>query len=190
MFPFPTLWCRSGWRWMGGGPCCARGSRCGPWCPPARHGVSNWVSPPLDGGGQDSVARWGRALAVRGGEWGAVVSGNMVVRGVPKAPLPKGKGQDVYPRVQVNGLGCVCCVRAVCKCVVAKPDPCTLALGRHCLADACAQSHRVSFAHCTLRAALHHQCLLCGAALLGALHYTALCVPCCTVVVGRGQWAV
>ena len=31
----------------------------------------------------------------------------------------KAKGRDVYPRVQVNGLGCVCCVRAVCKCVVA-----------------------------------------------------------------------
>ena len=39
--------------------------------------------------------------------------------GVPKALLPKGKGRDVYSRVQVNGLGCVCCVRAVCKCVVA-----------------------------------------------------------------------
>ena len=39
--------------------------------------------------------------------------------GVPKALLPKGKGRDVYPRVQVNGQGCVCCVRAVCKCVVA-----------------------------------------------------------------------
>ena len=114
----------------------------------------------------------------------------LVVRGVPMALLPKGKGRDVYPRVQVNGLGSVCCVRAVCKCVVAEPDQCTLALGRHCLANACAQSHRVSFAHCTLRAALHHQCLLCGAALLGALHHTALCVPCCTVVVGRGQWAV
>ena len=38
---------------------------------------------------------------------------------VPKALLPKGKGRDVYPRVQVNGLGCVCCVRAVYKCVVA-----------------------------------------------------------------------
>ena len=38
---------------------------------------------------------------------------------VPKALLPKGKGREVYPRVQVNGLGCVCCVRAVCKCVVA-----------------------------------------------------------------------
>ena len=31
----------------------------------------------------------------------------------------KAKGRDVYPRVKVNGLGCVCCVRAVCKCVVA-----------------------------------------------------------------------
>ena len=29
----------------------------------------------------------------------------------------KAKGRDVYPRVQVNGLGCVCCVRAVRKCV-------------------------------------------------------------------------
>ena len=29
----------------------------------------------------------------------------------------KAKGRDVYPRVQVNGLGCVCCVRAVLKCV-------------------------------------------------------------------------
>ena len=38
---------------------------------------------------------------------------------LPKALLPKGKGRDVYPRVQVNGLGFVCCVRAVCKCVVA-----------------------------------------------------------------------
>ena len=38
---------------------------------------------------------------------------------VPKALLPNGKGRDVYPRVQVNWLGCVCCVRAVCKCVVA-----------------------------------------------------------------------
>ena len=38
---------------------------------------------------------------------------------VPKALLPKGKGRDVHPRVKVNGLGCVCCVRAVCKCVVA-----------------------------------------------------------------------
>ena len=29
----------------------------------------------------------------------------------------KAKGRDVYRRVKVNGLGCVCCVRAVRKCV-------------------------------------------------------------------------
>ena len=51
------------------------------------------------------------------GRW--LVCCSVVWRGVPKALLPKGKGRDVYPRVQVNGLGCVCCVRAVCKCVVA-----------------------------------------------------------------------
>ena len=76
------------------------------------------------------------------------------------------------------------CARCVLVCC------CTLALGRHCSADACALSHRVSSTHCTLRAALHHQCILCGAALPGAVHCTALCLPCCTVVVGRGQWAV
>ena len=46
-------------------------------------------------------------------------AGGVGVWCVPKVLLPKGKGRDVYPRVQVNGLGCVCCVRAVCKCVVA-----------------------------------------------------------------------
>ena len=58
------------------------------------------------------------------GGWSAVLVGVLsfycaVWCGVPKALLPKGKGRDVYPRVKVNGLGCVCCVRAVCKCVVA-----------------------------------------------------------------------
>ena len=51
--------------------------------------------------------------------WCGVVWCGVVWCGVPKALLPKGKGRDVYPRVKVNGLGCVCCVRAVCKCVVA-----------------------------------------------------------------------
>ena len=37
--------------------------------------------------------------------------------GVPKALLQEGNGRDVYPRVQVNGRGCVCCARAVCMCV-------------------------------------------------------------------------
>ena len=51
--------------------------------------------------------------------WCGVVWYGVRWGGVPKALLPKGKGRDVYPRVKVNGLGCVCCVRAVCKCVVA-----------------------------------------------------------------------
>ena len=51
--------------------------------------------------------------------WCGVVWCGVVWCGVPKALLPKGKGRDVYPRVQVNGLGCVYRVRAVCKCVVA-----------------------------------------------------------------------
>ena len=34
---------------------------------------------------------------------------------VPNALLPEGSGQ----RVQVSGQGCVCGMRAVCKCVVA-----------------------------------------------------------------------
>ena len=39
---------------------------------------------------------------------------------VPKALLPGCNGRNVYPRVQVNGRGCVCGVCAVCKCVVAQ----------------------------------------------------------------------
>ena len=68
---------------------------------------------------------WPRTEAARfptfwsGVVWCGVVWCGVVWCGVPKALLPKGKGRDVYPRVQVNGLGCVCCVRAVCKCVVA-----------------------------------------------------------------------
>ena len=51
-FPAPSLWCRWGWRWVGGGPCRARGSGCGPRCPSApargvRLGVaaSRWGAP-------------------------------------------------------------------------------------------------------------------------------------------------
>ena len=47
----------------------------------------------------------------------SVVWCGVVWCGVPKALLPEGNGRDVYPRVQVNGRGCVCGVRAVCKCV-------------------------------------------------------------------------
>ena len=38
---------------------------------------------------------------------------------VPQELLPNGKGGVVYPRGMVNRLGCLCCLRAVCKCVVA-----------------------------------------------------------------------
>ena len=38
---------------------------------------------------------------------------------VPKALLPKGKGRDVYPRVQVNGRA-VCAVPALCASVFRK----------------------------------------------------------------------
>ena len=41
------------------------------------HGPSNQVSPPVDGGYHDSVPCWGRTLAVRGGERGAVMSGDV-----------------------------------------------------------------------------------------------------------------
>ena len=35
------------------------------------------MSPPVDGGHRDPAPRGGRALAVWGGAWGAVVSGNV-----------------------------------------------------------------------------------------------------------------
>ena len=35
------------------------------------------MSPPVDGGHPDPGSRWGRALAVLGGAWGAVVSGDV-----------------------------------------------------------------------------------------------------------------
>ena len=44
---------------------------------PPRHGVSDQVSPPVDGGHPDPAPRGGRALAVWGGGWGALVSGDV-----------------------------------------------------------------------------------------------------------------
>ena len=52
----------------------------------------------------------------RGVVWCGVVWCDVVCR---RRCYQRAKGRDVYPRVKVNGLGCVCCVRAVCKCVVA-----------------------------------------------------------------------
>ena len=44
---------------------------------PPRNEVSDQVSPPVNGGYRNLVPCWGRALAVRGGERGAVVSGDV-----------------------------------------------------------------------------------------------------------------
>ena len=44
---------------------------------PLRHGVSEEVLSPVDGGHRDPVPRGGRALTVWGGEWGAVMSGDV-----------------------------------------------------------------------------------------------------------------
>ena len=66
-----------------------------------------------------SCAPWARATprsVLCGVLQGGAVRG-VVWFGVPKALLPEGNGRDVYPRVQVNGRGCVCCMRAVCMCV-------------------------------------------------------------------------
>ena len=60
MFPAPTLWCCRGWRWVGGGPCWASGSGCGPGCCPApARGVRLGVAP----------SRWGAPRS--GSPWGA-----------------------------------------------------------------------------------------------------------------------
>ena len=71
------------------------------------------------GASHPAPSPWVELGSTQGVVWCGVVWCGVVWCGVPKALLPKGKGRDVYPRVQVNGLGCVCCVRAVCKCVVA-----------------------------------------------------------------------
>ena len=44
---------------------------------PPRHRVSKKVLPEVDGGHPDSAPLGGQALAVRGGKWGAFVSGNV-----------------------------------------------------------------------------------------------------------------
>ena len=77
MFPAPTLWCCRGWRRLGVGHVglAVAGAALG--AVPLRHGVSDQVSPPVDGGHPDPAPRGGRALAVWGGAWGALVSGDV-----------------------------------------------------------------------------------------------------------------
>ena len=80
--------------------------------------------------------------------------------------------------------GCVSKCALCARVLLYSRDQCTVALGRCCSADACACSHRVYWAHYTLCAALHYHYFVCSAALLGAVHCIALCVPCCTALVG------
>ena len=54
--------------------------------------MSDQVSPPVDGGYPDPAPRGGRALAVWGGAWGALVSGD-VEEGVEE------EVSDAFPRV-------------------------------------------------------------------------------------------
>ena len=72
---------------------------------PPWHGVSNKVSPPVDGGHPDSAPRGGQALAVSGGERGAVVSGD-VEEGVEEEvsdALPQGGRLDQGGRPDALG---------------------------------------------------------------------------------------
>ena len=72
---------------------------------PPQQRVSNKVSPRVDGGHPDSAPRGGRALAVRGGEPGALVSGD-VEEGVEEKvsdALPQGCRLDQSGRPDALG---------------------------------------------------------------------------------------
>ena len=93
----------------------------------ATHRMDLWPrEEPWTGGGRGGPGVTRGGVGWGGVGWGGVGSGGVVWCGVVwcgvvcrRRCYQKAKGRDVYPRVQVNGLGCVCCVRAVCKCVVA-----------------------------------------------------------------------
>ena len=77
MFPAPTLWCCRGGvgSRVGHVGLVVAGAALG--VHPPRHGVSDQVSPPVDGGHPDPAPRGGRALAVWGRARGALVSGDV-----------------------------------------------------------------------------------------------------------------
>ena len=130
-------------------------------------------------------------VVLRGVVWCGVVWCSVVWCGVvwcAKGAVTRRQWPGCLPTGTGKREGCVfkC---ALCASVLSySRDQCTVALGRCCSANACARSQRVYWAHCTVCAALHYQYFVCCAALLGAVHYTALCVPSCTALVGSGQW--
>ena len=76
-FPLPLLGAIGGGVGWGGGHVGLMVAGAALGVHPPRHGVSDQVSPPVDGGHPDLAPRGGRALAVSGGAWGALVSGDV-----------------------------------------------------------------------------------------------------------------
>ena len=82
-----------------------------------RHHPSKTGRTGLGGTGSPAQGVVGASFKANGGcgvVWCGVVWCGVVCR---RRCYQKAKGRDVYPRVKVNGLGCVCGVRAVRKCV-------------------------------------------------------------------------
>ena len=110
---------------------------------------------------------------------------------VPKA-LSKRQWPGCLPTGTGKREGCVSkCTRCVSVLLYSR-DQCTVAVGRCCSADACARSHRVYWAQCTLCAVLH--CLVLCTALHCVCHAALHCVRCTrrtsnTVPHRQGQWA-
>ena len=119
--------------------------------------------------------------------WCGVVWCGVVWCGVPKALLPGGNGRDVYPEAKVNGRDCVCCVRAVCWCVVPPVHTRTWpALLRRRL---CAVTEGlIDPVHPACRAAPSVLSLWCRIAWCCALHCTVCALLHCSW--GQRAWAV
>ena len=74
--PFPLLGVARGGVGSGVGHVGLVVASAAPGVHPPQHGLSDKVSPPVDGGHPNRAPRGGRAVAVRGGKPGAVVSGD------------------------------------------------------------------------------------------------------------------
>ena len=161
--------------------------------------LAYWQCPgPVVGGfapGTQPVSRAGEYSARCGVVWCGVVWCGVVWCGVvwcgvvwcAEGVVTRRQWPGCLPTGTGKGEGCVSKCALCASVLLYSRDLCSVALGRYCYADACAQSHRVNGAHCTVCAVLHHQYFVCGAALLGAVLRTALCVPRRTALVGSGQ---
>ena len=103
--PFPRIGVAGGGAGWGMGDVGLLVAGAAPGVQPPRHGVSDKVWTPVNGGQPDSTPRRGRALAVRGGKRGAVVSVN-VEKGVAEEvsdALPEGGRLDQGGRSDALG---------------------------------------------------------------------------------------